>query len=93
MMRIDDVYHGVLKHPLLMVSSFIGVSHQSHPSASSLSVIHKRRRPSLLSPWSALSIVFAHRRFQDTCTLESIFPVIFHPAVCFEAVSRYAYLL
>lgn len=37
--RIDDVYHGVVKHPLFMVSSFIGVSHKRHPSASSVVVV------------------------------------------------------
>lgn len=38
--RIDDLYHGAVKHPVLMVSSFIGVSHhQRHPSASSVVVV------------------------------------------------------
>lgn len=33
------MYHGVVKHPLFMVSSFIGVSHKRHPSASSVVVV------------------------------------------------------
>lgn len=57
------------------------------PSTSPLSVV-RSRRPSLLSARSALSIMFAHRRLHDSAP-EFMFHVMFHAAVCLEAVSRY----